>query len=55
MLVNQFLLNCKKLRGREKISKQRNVQDVKLETLQENVHKLSDMKMCYAWTRGEIC
>jgi hypothetical protein len=53
--VKLFLLNCKKLTGREKISEQGNLQDVKLETLQENVNKLSDMKMCYAWTRGEIC
>ena len=52
--MNLFLHNCKTLAGRDKISEQGNVQDVKLETLQENVNKLSDMKMCYAWTRGEI-
>jgi len=53
--VNLLLHNCKKLTGRDKISNQGNVQNVKLETAQENVIKLSDMEMCYAWTRGEIC
>lgn len=53
--MNLFLHNCRKLTGRDKISKQGNVQDFKLETLQENVIISNNMEMCYAWTRGEIC
>jgi hypothetical protein len=35
--MNLFLHKCKNLTGKNKISKQGNVQDVKLETLPENV------------------
>jgi hypothetical protein len=52
--MNLFLHNCRILAGRDKISKQGNVLDVKLESLKENLIKLSDMEMCYAWTRREM-
>jgi hypothetical protein len=52
--MNLFLHSCKKLTGRDTITKWGYVQDVKLENLQENVIELSDMEMCYAWNRGEI-